>query len=172
MPTGKLPRQETRAPYTRNAPRRQDNILQAASNKLGSWNSCFRVDTEARNGDCRHSRDTRQSRKLLARVDKWWYLIGSMMAFVIAEIIDGFAQHAFAMYPELYFPPAEPFEQDSAGERKAIFSGARQDHRGNLSPNIGRPLRDCSRVASSWITSQYSASHAIQDPWPIRFAWA
>jgi hypothetical protein len=117
MPTEKLPRQETRAPYSRNAPRRQDNILQAASNKLGSWgDSCFRVDTEASNGDCRHSRDTRQSRKLLARVDKWWYLIGSMMAFVIAEIIDGFAQHAFAMYPELYFPPAEPFEQDSAGE--------------------------------------------------------
>jgi hypothetical protein len=69
MPTEKLPRQETRAPYTRNAPRRQDNILQAASNKLGSWgDSCFRVDTEASNGDCRHSRDTRQSRKLLARV--------------------------------------------------------------------------------------------------------
>ena len=74
----------------------------------GRGNSCFRVDTQARNGDCRHSRDTRQSRKLLARVDKWWYLIGSMMAFVIAEIIDGFAQHAFAMYSELYFPPAEP----------------------------------------------------------------
>src|SRR5712664_3145131 len=27
---------------------------------------------------------------------------------------------------------------------------------GNASPNIGRPLRDCSREASSWMTSQCS----------------
>src|SRR5205814_9480480 len=33
-----------------------------------------------------------------------------------------------------------------------------RDQGGNLSPNIGRPLRDCSRLASSWMTSQCSAS--------------
>jgi hypothetical protein len=31
-------------------------------------------------------------------------------------------------------------------------------HAGNVPPNIGRPLRDGSRVASSWMTSQCSAS--------------
>ena len=36
-----------------------------------------------------------------------------------------------------------------------------RDQAGNLSPNIGRPLRDCSRVASSWMTSQCSASTSI-----------
>src|SRR5229473_6444516 len=43
----------------------------------------------------------------------------------------------------------------------SVFRRARQDHPGNLSPNIGRPLTDASFVTSSWMTSQCSAS------WPF-----
>ena len=57
------------------------------------------------------------------------------------------------------------------------------DQAGNLSPNIGRPLRDCSRVVSSWMTSQCSAStpssmrtmsattHAAGWPIPLNRPW-
>jgi len=49
-----------------------------------------------------------------------------------------------------------PISQFTFSSRDKCTPEDKTIYPGNLSPNIGRPLLDCSRVASSWSTSQCS----------------
>ena|SRR5258706_9132376 len=101
MPAGKPSRREVSVVDVRNAHRWKDNFLTEGKEPKSR---CGRLGSSKR--DFRKFCATASRFPLMRGVERLWHKVGSVMSFVMAQIMEGLAGYAFAMHPELRCLPS------------------------------------------------------------------
>jgi hypothetical protein len=101
MPAGKPSRREVSVVDVRNAHRWKDNFVTEGKEPKSR---CGRLGSSKR--DFREFCATASRFPLMLGADRLWHKVSAVMSFVMAQIMEGLAEYAFAMHPELRCRPS------------------------------------------------------------------
>src|ERR1700730_5700588 len=123
MPAGKPSRREAGVVYVRNAHRWKDMLLAE-----GKEPKSRRRRLASSKGHFQEFYATARRFPLMFGAGRLWHKISAVMTFVMAQIMEGFAEYAFAMHPELRCPPSGRGKRDFSERNEPAKNNACLSH--------------------------------------------
>jgi hypothetical protein len=124
MLAGQPSRREANIVYVRNAHRWKDNFLAE-----GKEPNSRRRRLASSKGHFQEFCATARRFPLMSGAGRLWHKVSAVMTFVMAQIMEGLAEYAFAMHPELRCPPSGPGKRDFSERKEPAKNNAGLSHR-------------------------------------------